>query len=93
MTLLIGERGVISVRHGPASELAPVRAAREADPDRLQLGPPAVVAAVIGQVIDDYGPALDGFENDVIEVERDVFSETGRQPVSGSTSSSVRSDG
>jgi len=81
MTLLIGERGVISVRHGPASELAPVRAALEADPDRLQLGPAAVVAAVIGQVIDDYGPALDGFENDVIEVEGDVFSETGRQPV------------
>ena len=81
MTLLIGRRGVISVRHGPASQLASVRAALEADPDRLQLGPLAVVAAVIGQVIDDYGPALDGFENDVIEVERDVFSDTKRQPV------------
>ena len=44
-------------------------------------GRTAVVAAVLGLVIDDYGPALDGFENDVIEVERDVFSDTHRQPV------------
>ena len=41
----------------------------------------AVLAAVVGRVIDDYGPALDGFENDVIQVETDVFTETHRQPV------------
>ena len=81
MTLLVTPRAVISIRHGQASQLASVRASLEGDPDRLRLGPPAVVAAVIGLVIDDYGPALDGFENDVVEVERDVFSETHRQPV------------
>jgi magnesium transporter len=36
---------------------------------------------VVNVVIDGYGPALDGFENDVIEVERDVFSDSNRQPV------------
>jgi magnesium transporter len=81
MTLLVTSRAVISIRHGQASQLAASRASLERDPDRLRLGPSAVVAAVIGLVIDDYSPALDGFENDVIEVERDVFSDTHSQPV------------
>ncbi len=81
MTLLVTDRAVISIRHGQASQLASVRSSLEHDVPRLCLGPTAVVAAVIGLVIDDYGPALDGFENDVIEVERDVFSDTVRQPV------------
>jgi magnesium transporter len=81
MTLLVSSCAVISIRHGQASQLSAVRAALEDDPHRLSLGPLAVVAAVIGLVIDDYGPALDGFENDAIEVEQDVFSESSRQPV------------
>jgi len=81
MTLLVSNRAVISIRHGQASQLSSMRAALERDHERLRLGPYAVVAAVIGLVIDDYRPALDGFENDAIEVERDVFSDSNRQPV------------
>lgn len=81
MTLLVGPKAVISIRHGQASQLASMRAALEHDHERLRLGPHAVAAAVIELVIDDYGPALDGFENDAIEVERDVFSDSNRQPV------------
>jgi magnesium transporter len=81
MTVLVGPRSVLTIRHGQASSLSSARAALEADPDRLRLGPAAVVAAVVNVVIDGYGPALDGFENDVVEVERDVFSDSIRQPV------------
>jgi magnesium transporter len=81
MTMLFGPRSVLTIRHGHASQLSSARAALEADPERLRLGPSAVVAAVVNVVIDGYGPALDGFENDVIEVERDVFSDSNRQPV------------
>ncbi|MGI9645870.1 MAG: magnesium and cobalt transport protein CorA [Ilumatobacteraceae bacterium] len=81
MTLLVGPSSIVSIRHGQASQLAQVRSALEADPERLQLGPMAVLAAVVGQVIDDYGPALDGFENDVIEAELDVFEDVQQQPV------------
>ncbi len=81
MTLLVASRSIVSIRHGQASQLAPVRAALEHDPDRLRLGPMAVLTAVIGQVINDYGPALDGFENDVIEAELDVFTDIHHQPV------------
>jgi magnesium transporter len=81
MTLLVGPRSIVSIRHGQASQLAQVRKALERDADHLRLGPMAVLAAVVGRVFDDYGPALDGFENDVIQVETDVFTETHRQPV------------
>jgi magnesium transporter len=81
MTLLVGPRSVLTIRHGQASQLSSARTALEADPERLRLGPAAVVAAVVNVVIDGYGPALDGFENDVVEVERDVFSDSIRQPV------------
>lgn len=81
ITLLMSPNAVISIRHGDTSQLSSMRSALERDRDRLRLGPAAVVAAVIGLVIDDYGPALDGFENDAIEVEGDVFSDSNRQPV------------
>jgi magnesium transporter len=81
MTLLVGPSSIVSIRHGQASQLAQVRKGLERDPDHLRLGPMAVLAAVVGHVIDDYGPAIDGFENDVIQVETDVFTETHRQPV------------
>jgi len=81
MSLLVNPTSVVSIRHGKASELAPVRHALEGDAERLRMGPMAVLTAVIERVVRDYGPALDGFENDVLEVELDVFSEIQDQPV------------
>jgi magnesium transporter len=48
---------------------------------RLKLGPPAVLSAVIRQVIDDYGPTIDGLEHDVLEAEAQVFADTRHRPV------------
>jgi magnesium transporter len=81
MTVVADTRAVITVRHGQASPLAQLRAKLESDPDRLRGGPMGVLAAVVGRVITDYHPAIDGFEKDAVEVERDVFSETRHQPV------------
>lgn len=81
MTVIVGDDVVITVRHGQASPLGEVRAALERDPDRLGRGPMGVLAAVVGRVIDDYHPAIDGFEKDAVEVERDVFSEARDQPI------------
>ena len=81
LTLLVTERAVISIRYGHASPLSKLRHELEAEPELLHAGPPAVLVAIIEQVIADYSPALNGFEQDVIEVERDVFSDGGPQPV------------
>ena len=81
MTLLVRPHSIVTIRHGPTSPLGKLREALEHEPRRLREGATAVMVAVIGQVIDDYGPALDGFEADAIEVEREVFSDMSRQPV------------
>jgi magnesium transporter len=81
MTVLVGPHSIVSIRHGQASPLGQLRVSLEHDLDRLRVGPTAVLAAIVGRVIDDYSPALDGFEMDAIEVERDVFSDTRAQPV------------
>jgi magnesium transporter len=72
--LFAGDRFVITVRHGRASELSPVRRELEAEPERLALGPVAVVHAILDRVVDDYRPVLDGLDHDISEIEAEVFS-------------------
>jgi magnesium transporter len=72
--MFAGDRFVITVRHGAASALTPVRKELEADPDRLALGPIAVVHAILDRVVDDYRPVLDGLDHDIVEIEGQVFS-------------------
>jgi magnesium transporter len=72
--LFAGERFVITVRHGQASALAPVRKTLEEDPERMALGPASVVHAILDRVVDDYLPVLDGLDHDIVEIEAEVFS-------------------
>jgi magnesium transporter len=72
--MFAGDRFVITVRHGQASALAPVRHQLEADPERLALGPIAVVHGILDRVVDDYRPVLDGLDHDILEIESQVFS-------------------
>ncbi len=74
LQLFAGHRFVITVRHGQASALAPVRRDLEANPERLALGPVAVVHAILDRVVDDYRPVLDGLDEDISEIEEEVFS-------------------
>jgi magnesium transporter len=64
---------VITVRHGPGSELASARQRLEARPDLLKLGPASAVWAVLDKVVDDYLPVVDAIEDDIEEVEKEVF--------------------
>ena len=64
---------MITVRHGPGSELASARRSLEARPDLLKLGASSAVWAVLDKVVDDYIPVADAIEDDVEEVEKDVF--------------------
>lgn len=81
ITVIVSPTAVVSVRYGLASPLGELRRELEADPERLALGPFAVLAAIVSRVVDNYWPALDGFENDVVEAERDVFSDDRRRPI------------
>ncbi|MEA2193887.1 MAG: magnesium transporter [Solirubrobacteraceae bacterium] len=70
-----GRDFVIVVRHGAASELHSSRTRLEAEPELLREGPPAAVWAIMDKIVDDYEPVMAGIENDVEEVEVDVFGE------------------
>ena len=73
---------VLHVRHNAPSKLVGVRAALEHDRQRLQCGPGAVLHAIIDHIVDDYEPVVDGIEQDIREVERQVFTQRlGENPV------------
>jgi magnesium transporter len=74
LVIFVGSDYVITVRHGEASSLHPVREALEADPERLKKGPGAVLHAVLDLVVDDYQPAIEGIETDIDELEEELFS-------------------
>ena len=84
--LFAGEGFVITVRHGQASALSPVRRKLEEEPERMALGPAAVVHAILDRVVDDYLPVLDGLDHDIVEIEAQVFSPSGPTRPSASTS-------
>jgi magnesium transporter len=50
-----------------------VRKRMEEQPELLGHGPAAVLYAVMDKVVDDYFPVLDGLQNDIDEIETQVF--------------------
>jgi magnesium transporter len=72
--VFVGEDFVITVRHGEAPALAEVRRRLEADPELLMRGPEAILYAIMDRVVDGYAPVVRGLENDIDEIETEVFS-------------------
>jgi len=78
MMIFIGDRFVITVRHGDASELAPVRASLENErAGLLEQGPWAVAYAVTDRVVDLYVEVADQVEADLDIIEETAFSREG----------------
>jgi magnesium transporter len=73
ISIFVDPNFVITVRHGEG-ELTPVRERLDARPDLLEHGPGAVLYAILDHVVDRYVEAAHGFDNDVREVELQVFS-------------------
>jgi magnesium transporter len=78
LSVFIAPGFVITVRHG-SGDLAPVRKRLESRPDLLRQGPGAVLYAIVDHVVDRYLEAAHGFDEDVREVELQVFGE-GQNP-------------
>jgi len=73
--IFLGEGFVITVRHGDTSSLHDVRERLEQNSQLLSHGPGAVLHAIVDKVVDDYGPAIAGLQEDIEQVEEEVFSE------------------
>ena len=73
ISVFIAPTFVITVRQGVASELHSARTNLEAHPRLLAEGSPAVLWAILDQVIKSYGPVVAELERDIEEVESTVF--------------------
>jgi magnesium transporter len=71
--MFVGPKFVITVRHGDAPELGSVRRRLESRPDLLQRGALAIAYAIVDDVVDGYQPVIAGLQNDIDEIEDEVF--------------------
>ena len=72
--VFVGTDFVVTVRHGEAPHLREVRRQMEGQPDLLRRGPAAILYAIMDRVVDDYEPVVAGLQNDIDEIETEVFS-------------------
>ena len=72
--VFVGTDFVVPVRHGEAPHLREVRRQMERQPELLRRGPAAILYAIMDRVVDDYEPVVAGLQNDIDEIETEVFS-------------------
>ncbi|MPZ66266.1 MAG: transporter [Pseudonocardiaceae bacterium] len=71
--VFVGADFAVTVRHAPKPDLALVRRRLEDEPEVLRQGPDAVLYAILDCVVDDYLPVVAELQNDVDEIETQVF--------------------
>lgn len=68
-----GTNFIVTVRRAESPQLATVRTRLQNAPQLLAAGPTAVLYAIIDQVIDEYFPVIDGLQNDIDEIDEQLF--------------------
>ncbi|MEU5235338.1 magnesium and cobalt transport protein CorA [Streptomyces lydicus] len=69
-----GRDFIVTVRHGGQGSLRALRHRLQDDPELLAKGPSAVLHAIADQVVDGYMAVANAVQDDIDEVEIDVFS-------------------
>ena len=70
----VGENFVVTVLRGEPAAVAAVREPLEGDPELPGRGPEAILYAILERVVGGYAPVVAGLENDIDEIETEVFS-------------------
>ncbi len=71
--LFIGPDFAVTIRHAESPDLGRVRKRLEENPELLALGPQAILYAVLDQVVDEYLPVAVGLQDDIDEIEDQLF--------------------
>ena len=71
--VITGPDFVVTIRHAERPDLARVRQRLEKHPGMISQGPEAILYSIIDQVVDDYSPVVAGLENDIDEIEKQLF--------------------
>ncbi len=74
--LFVGQRFIVTIRHGSSVSYAPVRQKCESSPHRLGLGPGYALYSVIDFVVDNYQPVADRLQARFQELEQEIFEKT-----------------
>ncbi|MDO5676908.1 MAG: magnesium and cobalt transport protein CorA [Propionibacteriaceae bacterium] len=75
---IVGDRFAVTVRHSETPDLTTVRRMLEDDAETLKIGPSVVLEYLLDKIVDDYRPVAMGIENDIDEIETQVFSGSAR---------------
>jgi magnesium transporter len=72
--VFMGPDFVVSVKHGDFPDIGAVRKRLEEHPELLAGGPRMILYGILDLVVDEYAPVLEGLENDIDEIEDQLFS-------------------
>ena len=71
--LFVGDSFIVTVRHGQGRALANIRKRLEQNQEILDCGPSSVLYAIADKIVDDYSAIALAVEEDIEEVEQQVF--------------------
>jgi magnesium transporter len=74
--VFLGARYLLTVRHGASLSYAPARARGEREPELLASGPSYGLYAVLDFIVDNFAPIADEFQQELRDLEKDIFSDT-----------------
>jgi magnesium transporter len=81
--VFVGERYVVSVRHGSLKSHIGLRARCESTPHLLSKGPGFVLYALMDFIVDQYLPIVEALEEQLEELEEEIFGETFSRATTG----------
>jgi magnesium transporter len=73
LMVFLGKDFVVTVRHGKHAGVGTLRRQLEDDPERLAMGPAAVLHALADMAVDSYLAVTEAIEDDIDEMEARVF--------------------
>jgi magnesium transporter len=77
--IFVGPRYLLTVRHGASLPYSPARERCERSPDLMKMGPSYALYAVLDAVIDNYFPIVSEFQEELNDLEKDIFAEDYRR--------------
>jgi len=74
--IFLGQRYLVSVRHGTSLSYTPARRTCEQTPELLALGPSYALYSILDFIVDNLLPIVRGFREELQQLEKDIFAET-----------------
>src|SRR5687768_688225 len=71
--IFMGQRYLLTVRHGPSLSYSGVRARGEREPELLALGPSYGLYAVFDFIVDNFQPIVESFQGELAALESAIF--------------------